>query len=87
MSGEEEEGEGDADGGDAGEDDVEPGISDADALAFDRHEHGCCDRNEQQVVGEGSGGGIDVSGIDKIHEGIVGLFHEGDIVDPGGGDG
>jgi hypothetical protein len=80
VSGEEEEGEGDADGGDAGEDDVEPGISYTDALTFYRHEHRCGDRDKEEIVGEGSGGSIDVGGINEVHEGVVGLLHEGDII-------
>jgi hypothetical protein len=87
MSGEEEEGECDADGDKAGEDEIEPHVFNTDAFTFDRHEHGCSDRDEQQIVREGSGGSIDVSRIYKVHEGIVGLLHEGDVVDPGGGDG
>ncbi len=87
VSGEQKEGEGDADGDKTGEDEIEPDVANADALAFYDHKHRCSDRDEQQIVGEGSGGSIDVGGIDKVHEGIVGLFHEGDVVNPGGGDG
>ena len=87
VSGEEKERESNADGDEAGEDEVEPDVANADALAFDDHKHWCGDGDKQQIVGEGSGGGIDVGGIDKVHEGIVGLFHEGNVVNPGGGDG
>jgi hypothetical protein len=87
VSGEQEKGEGDADGDEAGEDEVEPDVANTDALAFYDHEHGGSDRNKQQIIREGSGGSIDVGGIDKVHEGIIGLLHEGDVVDPGGGDG
>jgi hypothetical protein len=71
VSGEEKEGEGDADGGDAGEDDVEPGIFYTDALAFNRHEHRCGNGDKQQIVGEGGGGSIDVSSIDEVNEGVA----------------
>jgi hypothetical protein len=39
VSGEEEKGEGDTNGDYAGEDEVEPDVANADALAFDRHKH------------------------------------------------
>ena len=39
VSGEEEEGKGEADGDKAGEDEVEPDVANADALAFYDHEH------------------------------------------------
>jgi hypothetical protein len=87
VSSEQEERKGDADGDDAGEDEVEPDVANTDALAFYDHKHRGGNGDEQQIVGEGSGGSIDVGGIDKVHEGIVGLLHEGDVVDPGGGDG
>ena len=39
VSGEEEKGEGDADGDEGGEDEIEPEVTNADAPSFDDHEH------------------------------------------------
>ena len=84
VSGEQEEGECNADGDESGGEDVEPYISNADTPSFDDHKYRGCQGNKQQIVGERSSRSIDVCGINKVHEGIIGLLHEGDVINPGG---
>ena len=84
VSGEEEERECNTDGDEGGENEVEPHVSNADAPSFDDHKHRGCKGDKQQIVGERSRRSIDVGGIHKIHEGIIGLLHEGDVINPGG---